>query len=142
MSELKPCPCGKTPKTLYISDAGQGGKWAYMAGDCCGDWEHEFRTAYLPLDSDELYGQAVIEWNLLARAEPAIVGIASEHEILEQLQAAAKQLYMKGWRAADVHKVVGVRLILDADEQLEAMNAQLERPLRYGAAYNRIIDVQ
>lgn len=61
--KLKPCPCGETPTKLFITDAGQGGKWAYVYGDCCGAWEIEFRTEYNALDSDECYRLAIEDWN-------------------------------------------------------------------------------
>lgn len=32
--QLKPCPCGKTPTSLYITDDTCGGKWARVAGFC------------------------------------------------------------------------------------------------------------
>ena len=67
MSYLKPCPCGDTPDILYISDAGQGGKWATASGDCCGSWEFEFRTSYNPLDSDVCMADAIRVWNDLPR---------------------------------------------------------------------------
>lgn len=50
---LATCPCGKTPKELSVEDANQGGKWAFVSGDCCGEWKIEFRTNYADLQSDE-----------------------------------------------------------------------------------------
>jgi len=63
MSDIKQCPCGKTPEKLYISDAGQGGKWAWVSGCCCGEWSIEFRTNYAALDSDECMKSAIQGWN-------------------------------------------------------------------------------
>ena len=63
MDNLKPCPCGKTPTKLYIRDANQGRKWAWCSGDCCDEWNIEFRTQYEPYDSDECYKLAVEAWN-------------------------------------------------------------------------------
>ena len=63
MSDLKKCPCGKVPERLIITDAGQGGKWAYAYGDCCSTWEIEFRTGYYALDSDECMRAAIAFWN-------------------------------------------------------------------------------
>jgi len=63
MSDLLSCPCGKTPKELFIADAGQGGKWAYVYGDCCSVWEIEFRTEYYGLDSNECMKLAIEAWN-------------------------------------------------------------------------------
>ena len=68
MKDLKDCPCGKTPKNLIITGAGQGGKWAYVGGDCCEDWEIEFRTGYNNLESDECKIFAKDSWNEAKRA--------------------------------------------------------------------------
>ena len=65
---IKPCPCGKTPEKLYIHDTGQGGKWANANGDCCGEWEIEFRTDYLDYGSDECMALAIAAWNAAPRA--------------------------------------------------------------------------
>lgn len=66
--ELELCPCGKTPEGLYIADAGQGGKWAYVYGDCCNVWEIEFRTEYNALESDKCMALAIEAWNEAPRA--------------------------------------------------------------------------
>lgn len=67
-TELLPCPCGKIPTRLYVSDAGQGGKWANVSGDCCGEWTIEFRTGYNALDSAECMEFAIMDWNSAPRA--------------------------------------------------------------------------
>ena len=64
---LKPCPCGQTPKQLFIAD--NGSKWAYTYGDCCNDWHIEFRTFYNPIDSDECMDLAVEAWNCAPRGK-------------------------------------------------------------------------
>jgi len=65
---IKPCPCGETPDGLCITDAGQGGKWANVAGNCCGEWMIEFRTQYFAQDSDECMKLAREAWNETKRA--------------------------------------------------------------------------
>lgn len=65
MQNLKPCPCGKIPDILLISD--NGVKWAYVFGDCCNEWHVEFRTAYNSIESDECMVLAVEAWNLAKR---------------------------------------------------------------------------
>jgi len=65
--DIKQCPCGETPETLCISDAGQGGKCAMASCTACGEWETEFRTSYAALDSDECMEYAVDAWNRLPR---------------------------------------------------------------------------
>ena len=66
--ELKPCPCGETPKDLCVTDAEQGGKWAIVSGLCCGDWEIEFCTDYYAIDSDEYKALGIEAWNEAKRA--------------------------------------------------------------------------
>ncbi len=63
MDKLKPCPCGKIPSALSIVDAGQGGKWANVMGDCCSEWMIEFRTSYYALDSNDCMKLATEAWN-------------------------------------------------------------------------------
>ncbi len=68
--KLKPCPCGKTPDSLHVTDAGQGGKWANACGDCCDEWMIEFRTSYAALDSKACMCHAVEAWNEALRGKP------------------------------------------------------------------------
>lgn len=60
---LAPCPCGGQVKSLHITDAGQGGKFAFVSGDCCDEWMIEFRTNYAALDSDACKKLAWAAWN-------------------------------------------------------------------------------
>ena len=69
MVKLKPCPCGKTPEKLAVYGDFDGAKWAYVSGDCCGDWELEFRTQYAAWNSDECQKYATERWNEATRAE-------------------------------------------------------------------------
>ncbi len=66
MENLKPCPCGETPTTLIIIDSGSA-KWAYVCGDCCGEWNIEFRTQYFPLATEECMALAKKAWNRVPR---------------------------------------------------------------------------
>lgn len=68
LEPLKPCPCGKTPKKVYVEE-GQSCKWAMVYGDCCGEWNVEFRTQYLKIGSEELHKFAVEEWNEAPRGK-------------------------------------------------------------------------
>ena len=61
------CPCGKIPKKLHIVE-GSSCKWAWVSGDCCGDWNVEFRTHYHKIDTPECMEQAIIYWNAANRA--------------------------------------------------------------------------
>ena len=69
MRNLKPCPCGDTPKRLILSESPSGVKWAYASGDCCGSWEVEFRTQYNPLNSQPCKELAREAWNSNPRGE-------------------------------------------------------------------------
>jgi len=66
--ELAACPCGKTPTDVDIYDACQGGKWANVQPNCCGEWMIEFRTNYEALDSVECKRLAIEAWNSAPRA--------------------------------------------------------------------------
>ena len=68
MKKLAICPCGQIPKKLFITDNGQGMKWASVYGSCCGEWEIEFRTHYKPFDSDECMELAIDAWNDATRS--------------------------------------------------------------------------
>lgn len=63
MNKLKECPCGATPTELNITDSGQGGKWAHVGGNCCGEWEIDFRTEYNDIFSTECETLAMECWN-------------------------------------------------------------------------------
>lgn len=71
--EIKPCPCGETPKELGLNYNGQGSKWATAVGTCCGEWEVEFRTGYEALDSEKCMEYALEAWNRAPRAELDVV---------------------------------------------------------------------
>jgi hypothetical protein len=64
--ELRPCPCGKTPEGLFITDhEGGSGKWKYVRGNCCGAWEIEYRSGYLKGVED--LRLAAFAWNQAPR---------------------------------------------------------------------------
>lgn len=65
---LAPCPCGQTPTRVDIYDACQGGKWANVVPNCCGEWMIEFRTNYEKLDSEACMELARAAWNAAPRA--------------------------------------------------------------------------
>lgn len=60
--ELKQCPCGKIPNSLFVSYT-ESQKWANVCGSCCSEWMIEFGTNYHRLDSDECMALAVKAWN-------------------------------------------------------------------------------
>ena len=69
MTKLAPCPCGRPIDDVIITDAGQGGKYAYVAGNCCGEWEIEFRTNYNRLSSQECKKLGIEAWNNAPRGK-------------------------------------------------------------------------
>jgi len=62
MPKLARCPCGKTPTFLCI-DGGFPARWAVVSGNCCGDWQTEFRLDFKEPDSDEGLALAIKAWN-------------------------------------------------------------------------------
>ena len=66
LMRLLACPCGRPIDDLIISDAGQGGKYMNVTGNCCGEWMIEFRTNYAK--GDELIVLAQEAWNAAPRA--------------------------------------------------------------------------
>ena len=61
------CPCGKIPNKLSIAE-GSTCKYAYVCGDCCGEWNIEFRTGYHKVNTNECMELAIKEWNNASRA--------------------------------------------------------------------------
>ena len=82
-ASLKICPCGKTPESLSIYDAGQGTKWAYVTPDCCCEWSIEFMTGYHDYGSPECIELAANAWNTATRVEAD--GIADLQYRIDQL---------------------------------------------------------
>lgn len=64
---LKPCPCGATPTALILSGESDWPRWGTAAGDCCGDWEVEFRNKGHYLSSDLSKAAAAEVWNKAKR---------------------------------------------------------------------------
>ena len=73
---LKPCPCGKTPQQLHIAH-GDVRKWDYVSGDCCGEWEVEFRTGYVGGNTEA----AERAWNEAERAAQFLRIISVEDDV-------------------------------------------------------------
>lgn len=65
--QLKSCPCGATPTALQITGDEQA-KWAHVSGNCCGEWEIEYRNNYTKLASTEAMTLAAAAWNEAPRA--------------------------------------------------------------------------
>lgn len=67
--KLLPCPCGKTPTELCLTE-GSTLKWGWASGNCCNEWCIEFRTVNYQPDSQETIDQAIKCWNESPRAQP------------------------------------------------------------------------
>lgn len=86
---LSKCPCGTTPKELWICENGQGSKYASASGDCCGEWNIEFKTQYHGLDTQECMALAVSAWNEAGRGECAMeIRQTREKEIVSKMYEA------------------------------------------------------
>lgn len=81
---LQPCPCGATPTALQFTGDEQA-KWAHVSGDCCGEWEIEYRNNYAKIASAEAMALATKAWNEAVRAQPAATpsGELTENEWLQ-----------------------------------------------------------
>lgn len=62
---LKRCPCGQIPSQLHIT-YDDVRKWNYVSGDCCGEWEVEFRSGYVTGDALKRFAKHA--WNRAKRA--------------------------------------------------------------------------
>lgn len=69
MVELARCPCGEIPDSLGIISDQDRPKWANVTGNCCSEWEIEFRANYCPTDSEECMQLAIAAWNNAPRAK-------------------------------------------------------------------------
>jgi len=67
MSDLKPCPCGKTPTTIDLNGWYPMQKWTVAMPDCCNEWMFEFRSGYSK-DQFEVEQWAKEAWNEMPRA--------------------------------------------------------------------------
>jgi len=135
MSNIKRCGCGKVPKKLHISDAGQGGKYANCIGDCCGEWTLEFRTDYKEMDSDECMALAITAWNDAPRNFSLIIEYTQK--IIDQEAALAEKEAELKQANDDVAEI---------DEKLRIAEASLlkQRLLEHkaDADYERITTLQ
>lgn len=68
MNKLKPCPCGKTPKQLCVTE-GITHRWIYVTGDCCGEWMIEGRSNLAKVGTPECSDAAIDAWNNAPRRD-------------------------------------------------------------------------
>ena len=69
--KLKRCPCGEVPAFLGIHE-GATMKYAYCSGDCCGEWNIEFRTGYNDVQSEKCMELAIDAWNDAGRYDDVL----------------------------------------------------------------------
>ena len=139
--ELKSCPCGKTPTALQITSSGNS-KWAWVSGNCCGEWNVEFRTQYNPLDSPECMNLATEAWNSAERADDKKItelekdlklwkgAVAADDE---RLKTAADKIGRPYWGNDTPDAMAGVIL------KLEKENARLKEKIK--ALKNKVADL-
>lgn len=65
---LRPCPCGKTPANLCVME-GHTHSYAFVSGDCCGDWLVDFRIRFSAPGSEERMTLATEAWNRAPRKD-------------------------------------------------------------------------
>ena len=68
MSQLKQCPCGETPESLS-TEISSTSKWGFVYGDCCAEWNVEFRTGYYNPGTEAYLMRATDAWNGAKRDE-------------------------------------------------------------------------
>ncbi|MCP5005363.1 MAG: hypothetical protein GY941_15720 [Planctomycetes bacterium] len=61
------CPCGEVPTDLYTTIS--GGSWEYVSGQCCGEWEIEYKTNGVDPTSEEGKELQRKAWNAAKRGE-------------------------------------------------------------------------
>lgn len=67
MSDIKKCPCGKTPDDLHMVE-GDTYRWARVSCNHCGMWEIEYRRGTRgALNSDEAIQDGINAWNSAPR---------------------------------------------------------------------------
>lgn len=66
--ELAPCPCGSTPSALNVTGEFHSPKYGRVSGNCCGEWEIEFRNQYCEIGGIESTAKATKAWNDASRA--------------------------------------------------------------------------
>lgn len=70
MTELMPCPCGQTPTELHVTSHDfDHPKWAMASGNCCNDWNVEFRNEWARIGSTKCAENAARAWNAAPRAK-------------------------------------------------------------------------
>lgn len=119
LKDVKPCPCGQTPKELFITNVNSGTKYAYVYGSCCSQWEVEFRTEYRDADSDECMQLAIEAWNEAPRfnIEPLL-------EIAEAAMKAHDSFYT---------------VVIDAEQSAPASVRYLSKKIsELGEALNKV----
>jgi hypothetical protein len=83
---LKPCPCGKVPEKLIISE-GNTYRWRQISGSCCGEWEIESQRIPYQATETEVYELCAETWNQATRAT------AQAQARIAELEAEVKRLH-------------------------------------------------
>ena len=81
---LAPCPCGQVPSRLIVQCEYRA-KYAYVGGDCCDEWQIEFRNNYEPPGSAASIALARAAWTKAPRRQ--------EGAEMEQLHAKGRKAW-------------------------------------------------
>ena len=61
------CPCGRIPTRLCLTEASSS-KYAFVCGDCCGEWFIEFNTQYQKLTAEGCKSLGTEAWEAASRS--------------------------------------------------------------------------
>lgn len=100
MTNLKPCPCGKTPEKLAIYDS-EAYRYSRAYGTCCSEWEIEFRGDDNPLDDVRTYNLAVEAWNAAPRAVPIPCPNECDHGRVPDVDAMTTEQFLAALQDGD-----------------------------------------
>ncbi len=75
--ELARCPCGSTPSALNVAGEFTSPKYATVCGNCCGEWQIEFRNGHTEIGGPDSTAKATKAWNDAIRA-PELREMAGE----------------------------------------------------------------
>ena len=69
MMQLKPCPCGAVPNSLFRKSKRPNSKYAYVSGTCCWKWTIQFPLLGKSIFSKGAEDQAIDVWNNAPRGK-------------------------------------------------------------------------
>lgn len=128
MQDLKKCPCGNAPKSLQIN-AQDRDKWAFVSGDCCGEWSIEYRNNYARVPSEESMERARVAWNNAPREalrqQTAPVDLEQFREAVESLCNGAGSMSSAEWARREAERKRLLSIIDNSSQQPVADDAMV-----------------